>query len=364
MCIRDSIHELQGKTLVSDCGPEEPCIGDALAAEVYAISAETSEQRAVARNWMRRANRAPNRAGAEATTREATTAAIWNQARRFRMPKPQEAIVAAFRSLYPCRVFEGFQFPMVEDLVNSAPFTTYMEWRESRDLEWSTPLGPALVTQRDMRWARSSLGEQQGAISQKTALPQLVSFQQSPDDHFREAIRVGGNPTPTELMPAVDADLEFAAHIMCSRKSKLKSYRKESLAAIKELKHRWKGVTDKIRRNQHEAVNQVTETRDIGLAALLMVLLHWPDVSYAYHMLVGFPAVGYAPWCQPGTARCLVRSRPRESHWTMSWKEVVRKATNSVRRSSQGTKTSSLPRKAKKTTSEVGAHLLCHTQSW
>ena len=34
------------------------------------------------------------------------------------------------------------------------------------------------------------------------------------------------------------------------------------------------------------------------MIALLITLLHWLDMGYAYHMLVGVPAVGYAPWCQ------------------------------------------------------------------
>ena len=297
------IQELRGKVLVSDCGPDEPCTGDALAAEFYASSAKMSGQKMVARNWMRRVERTPSRALHSAAAMGAATAAAWDLAFRFRISKPQESIVAAFRSLYPYEVFDGFKFPMIEDLVNTAPFTAYMEWRESKDLEWSLPLGPALVTQRDMRWARSSLGEQQGALSQKAAMPQLISFQQSPDDHFREAIRVGGSPTPTELMPAVDADLEFAAHVMCTRRGDLRNHRNGVLASIRELKHRWRTVTDNIRRNQHEAVRQVTHTRDVGLVALLMLLLHWPDISYSYHMLVGFPAVGYAPWCHVFSAK-------------------------------------------------------------
>ena len=38
---------------------------------------------------------------------------------------PQEAVVRAFRNSYPHELFLGFQFPMIEDLVNAFPFTTY-----------------------------------------------------------------------------------------------------------------------------------------------------------------------------------------------------------------------------------------------
>jgi hypothetical protein len=64
------------------------------------------------------------------------------------------------------------------------------------------------------------------------------------------------------------------------------------------LKHRLRSVTAQTRRMQPNSVRQVTQTRDVGMIAVLIILLHWPDISYAYHMLAGFPAVGYAPWCQ------------------------------------------------------------------
>jgi hypothetical protein len=109
---------------------------------------------------------------------------------------------------------------------------------------------------------------------------------------------VGGNPTPTELAAACDEDLAFAAHVMCQKREELEEHREGALAALKELKHRWRSVTAQIRRMQPRSVWQVTQTRDVGMITLLIILLHWPDTSYAYHMLVGFPAVGYAPWCQ------------------------------------------------------------------
>ena len=141
------------------------------------------------------------------------------------------------------------------------------------------------------------MGEQQGALSHRASLPQLVRFQQSPDDHFEEALRVGGNPTPTELPSAEDEDVEFAAYIMCSEYATLKNYRERALQAVKQLKHRWRPVTEHIRRSQSITVRRVTKDRDIGLVGLLIVQVQWPDTTYAFHLLEGFPAVGCAPWC-------------------------------------------------------------------
>ena len=40
----------------------------------------------------------------------------------------QEALVLAFCKLFPAAWFQNFKFAMVEDLINSAPFSTYPEW--------------------------------------------------------------------------------------------------------------------------------------------------------------------------------------------------------------------------------------------
>ena len=131
----------------------------------------------------------------------------------------------------------------------------------------------------------------------RTALPQLVSFQISPDDHFKQALAVSKEPTPLEAMTEDDDDLRFAAHIMCSRSDQLPKYRQESRKAIAELKHRWQPVTRYLRKQQPKSTRQVTRERDIGLIGILIILLHWPDSAYAGQLIAGFPAVGYAEWC-------------------------------------------------------------------
>ena len=131
----------------------------------------------------------------------------------------------------------------------------------------------------------------------KTALPQLVSFQLSPDEHFKQALAVSEKPTPLEDMTEDDDDLRFAAHIMCSRPDQLEKYRQESRKAIAELKYRWRPVTSYLRRQQPESTRGVTKERDIGLIGILIILLHWPDWAYAGQLIAGFPAVGYNEWC-------------------------------------------------------------------
>ena len=131
----------------------------------------------------------------------------------------------------------------------------------------------------------------------RIALPQLVSFQLSPDEHFKRALAVAKGPSPIEAMTEDDDDLRFAAHIMCSRPNQLSEYRQESRKAIAEPKYRWRSVTAHLRKQQTESIRKVTKERDIRLIGILIILLHWPDCSYAGHLIAGFPAVGYAEWC-------------------------------------------------------------------
>ena len=78
------------------------------------------------------------------------------------MPEPQEAIVAAFCSLYPCGTFEHFKFPMIEDLANQSPFTAYMEWREEKDLEGSSPTSIARSQEEGASTVSMSTGQGKG----------------------------------------------------------------------------------------------------------------------------------------------------------------------------------------------------------
>ena len=67
---------------------------------------------------------------------------------------PQESVILAFRSLYPASVLYGFQFPMLEDLLNQHPFTTYPEWRMDNDKDMIGAFGPAWSSNQATQAAR------------------------------------------------------------------------------------------------------------------------------------------------------------------------------------------------------------------
>ena len=52
----------------------------------------------------------------------------------------QEALVLAFRKLFPEHRFQNYKFAMVEDLVNSPPFCSYSAWLAERGEACDGPL--------------------------------------------------------------------------------------------------------------------------------------------------------------------------------------------------------------------------------
>ena len=205
----------------------------------------------------------------------------------------QESAIQAFRSLYPRELFEGFSFPMIEDLVNNRNLQGYSNWLKMRGIHTGHHLGPNVATKEATYASRSTLGNQIGAITHKAAHAQLVSFQLTEDEHFAESLEVGARPAPTEQTSSPELDLEYAAYIMVTSNATLNAFRKETLAVIAELKHRWQGVTAHIRKSQPEGINKVTIKRDIGLVAILIIILGWPDLAYANQLVTGLPVVGY-----------------------------------------------------------------------
>ena len=313
------IGELYGMRLLSDRSAEVPCVADVLIAECYtaAIAGTPAETFATPPGEDSSVTLLPTRkrfdSGAVLDT-GLLAAAGGNigkllpsmRAHMARNPPlyprpsvrwPQESLERAFARMYAHDTFKGFHFLFIEDLVNAAPFTTYYEWREERQLTIDGPLPPLMLAKDYARMTRGSSGVQRRAFSHGAAFPPTVSFGLSPDQHFREAMLVAQGPSPLERPPKVDEDLYFAAYVMCGRRERLDSIRSSAVAAVRQLKHRWRAVTSKLRTQQPPTVWKVTKNRDIGLLPLLVLLLSWPDVTKARHLLTGYPAIGHCSWC-------------------------------------------------------------------
>ncbi len=283
--------ELAGMTLLCDCPLEVPCVTDVLMSHFLEQKTQVVTQPS-GHTLHPKANQTgrllASLIGAVVTDTIPPTP---------NMAFPQVSVAAAFRKLYSAEWVEGLRIPFIDDLINSSPFTDFEEWRCDMGYPVDGPWGPALV-QGGARYAtRAALGEQQGAVNHKAALPPLLSYGLAKDAHFREALRAGSRPTPLEAPAMVDDDLRFAAAYIVKYRDSLKRRRSEALRAIAALQYRWQPVTAHLRRFAPSGVASVIRKRDVGLLGLFIVLLRWPDTEFARELLQGFPAIGTVTWC-------------------------------------------------------------------
>lgn len=166
---------------------------------------------------------------------------------------------------------------MVEDLVNQSPMIDFPAWLSKQDIDWDSTLGQA------------------GAHSGRAALPPLLSFGLNPDEHFTQTRSRAKLPLPTEGLPLLDLDLQFAAACHATNRGSLRSLRDRAVGALRELKRRWAGVSKVLRHHQPDPIRQVTVQRDLGLVSLLVVITSWADTGYPFGLIQGLPAVGFAP---------------------------------------------------------------------
>ena len=190
--------------------------------------------------------------------------------------------------------FDGFKFPLIEDVLNGPPFVDYYQWKLEQNGCWEGPQLPTMAPCNVRLAQRYAEGQQAGAYSHRAALPPLLQFGLSPDDHFSAALTRSQLPLPTESPPILDDDLQFAAWATATWRGQLRAYRQKALGALRELKARWSSISRTLVRHQSEAISQVTSTRDVGFLALLLLITSWSDTSYPYGLVKGLPAVGYA----------------------------------------------------------------------
>ncbi|CAE7330632.1 unnamed protein product, partial [Symbiodinium sp. CCMP2456] len=196
----------------------------------------------------------------------------------------QEAIILRFRKLFPAEWFRGFRFPMIEDIINQAPFDSFGRWLVARGDEWEGPLVP-IATEKQQRFRqRRADGQQIGASSHRAAIPPLLPFGLTADEHFEQSLELGTRP-----------NLIFAADMHAKHRGSLRAIRQQAVGALKELKRRWESVGARLRTLQPKALREATRYRDLGLTALLIILTSWGDVTYPFGLIQGLPAVGFAP---------------------------------------------------------------------
>ena len=289
----DQLHTLQGKRLACDCAWQDTCEADMLAGLCFDAS-QPDRPRA----WLKASGRPQDNKPLRRVSLAATVSQAKAQPRAIPQnlfQRSQEAIILLFQKLFPADWLQSFRFPMIEDLINQPPFGLYESWLEERGSPHDGPLPPALAPTQVRLRQRANDGQQAGAFNQRAALPPLLPFGLSVDDHFQQARTLGKQCLPTEQAVVLDPDLHFAAYVCGTHRGDLRSLRTRSMGVLKELHRRWQGVTLHLRRFQSTSIQATTSQRDIGFIALLIAMTSWSDTAYPWGLIKGLPAVGFAP---------------------------------------------------------------------
>ena len=287
--------DLVGRRLVCDCAWQSLCEADVLAGLCFEQACPQQRQPEQGHQGNSRTRGVPRTVQFLASASYVASGADSLSIPLSLPQRSQEATVLLFQKLFPGLWFEGFQFPMIEDLINQAPFGCFEQWLSERAGLADGPLGPMLTPPSLRHNMKSCEAQQAGAFNQRAALPPLLPFGLTPDEHFSAAHQQGRLPLPTEHPARLDLDLQFAAAMTATLRGQLRNTRSRMLGVLKELHRRWQPVTKHLRSFQPEGIRRVTAARDLGFTSLLVILCSWPDASYPFGLIRGLPAVGYAP---------------------------------------------------------------------
>ena len=200
---------------------------------------------------------------------------------------------AAIRSLFPDEWTRGVQIPVLGDLVNRAPFTTFPEFLENRELNADGSLGPTLMTSCSRGQRRLAEGDQEGSCFVADAVAQIVPQGLLADSHFSTAAsyaRQGRFPMNEGL--AVEADLQCAAAWTVVNVDTLADARTSCYKAVVALAERLQPLSLHLRQRQQGAVAKVAAKMHVAFLAVAVILLQWPDVSMPGRYVTGFQSLG------------------------------------------------------------------------
>ena len=224
------------------------------------------------------------------------------------MPVPfsQAAAVSLIKNQYPTVNFHGMRWPVLEDFINQPVFINFHDWVHEHGFAADGVLGPTVLPSLGVAAFGAGMAEQSGAAGRRLALPPVVPFSLDPEQHFHTALQVQLYGCPLDFPAPVERDLTFASCVMAENHENLFSLRQAGLEVLKGVAEGLSPISEAIRRQQAESLQQVNPAVQFALLALLVGLLQWPDTTFFifFHCLfAGFPADGYLPPCGIWAAR-------------------------------------------------------------
>ena len=276
------LHELSGKQLLCDCDPSHFCHGDVLVGAFNQSQAQPIQPN--------RSSRRSKRLLLGLMVGLRIPAVVAN-------PVTQASLVCGVRNLFPGVAWDGCQWPLVEDLVNTITFSGFHQWVACRFPDLDGDLGPQILGRSGVILQRTGVQDQSGAAARKTSVAPLVPFGLSPDQHFANALGVHAVGSPLDWSGPTDLDIRFAASQMALGPDTVSAMREFNLRVFQELGCRLQPVSDFLRQQQHPEVRCVNPVVHLALIGVLVLLFAWPDSSFPGQLFAGFPAVGWIPPC-------------------------------------------------------------------
>ena len=179
--LRNSLNEIAGRGLACECPLGQPCHADFLASQSR-MKPERQSRAPIA--MKKRGKLLPQLVMAPLVS---SAAAGYPGQGEIHQRWPQWGLDAAIRSLFPDEWTRGVQIHVLDDLVNCAPFTTFPEFLENRDLDADGPLGPTLMTSYSRGQRRLAEGDQRGSFFAADAVAQIVPLSLTADSYFSAA---------------------------------------------------------------------------------------------------------------------------------------------------------------------------------
>ena len=78
--------------------------------------------------------------------------------------------------------------PVLDDIVNCPPFTTFPEFLERQQLDADGHLGPTIMTSSTRGQRHLAEGNQRGSSFARDAVPQVIPLGLTADAHFAAAL--------------------------------------------------------------------------------------------------------------------------------------------------------------------------------
>ena len=141
-------------------------------------------------------------------------------------------------------------------------------------------------------WESLALGKQRGSTGSKHAIDPVVGFGLSKIPRYRAALSCAKDrQDPWHRAGSMPADFRFAAEQTASRVDRLRSTRQRPKGFLRDLSARTKGLSAALREQQSPNVRRVAGKLALGLVAVIVLLILWPDGTMPRRFITGFQSI-------------------------------------------------------------------------